>query len=372
MVISKTPYRISFFGGGTDYPVWYRENGGAVLATTIDKYCYITCRYLPPFFSHKHRIVYSKVENTKSISQIKHPSARATLKYMGIKDGVEIHHDGDLPARTGLGSSSSFTVGLLHSLYALKGLMPTSLRLANEAIHIERDVLKEHVGSQDQILAACGGFKKICFSGDDDFKLTPIIMNHNRLEELQNHIMLIFTGFSRFASEIAKSQIKNTHKKKPELASMCSMVDEALKILTENRDIKDFGRLLHESWKLKRSLTDKISTHEIDDIYNTAYKAGAIGGKLLGAGGGGFMIFFAEPDKQKMIMSSLKDLLYVPFKFENSGSEVIFHSVSYEPVGDIETQPVAFGEPIRTQEKAKTKIVEVKKSRGPFIKTGKV
>jgi D-glycero-alpha-D-manno-heptose-7-phosphate kinase len=372
MVISKTPYRISFFGGGTDYPVWYRENGGAVLATTIDKYCYITCRYLPPFFSHKHRIVYSKVENTKNISQIKHPSVRATLKYMGIKEGVEIHHDGDLPARTGLGSSSSFTVGLLHSLYALKGLMPTSLRLANEAIHIERDVLKEHVGSQDQILAACGGFKKICFRGNDDFKLTPIIMNHNRLEELQNHIMLIFTGFSRFASEIAKSQIKNTHKKKPELTSMCSMVEEALKILTENRDIKDFGRLLHESWKLKRSLTDKISTREIDDIYNTAYRAGAIGGKLLGAGGGGFIILFVEPDKQSRVKKSLKNILHVPFKFEDSGSEIIFHSVSYKPEGDIEIQTATPGRPIRTQEKTKTKIVEVEKSRGPFIKTGKV
>ena len=325
MIISKTPYRISFFGGGTDYPVWYRENGGAVLATTIDKYCYITGRFLPPFFEHKHRIVYSKVENVKSISQIKHPSVRATLKYMGIEEGVEIHYDGDLPARTGIGSSSSFTVGLLHSLYALKGLMPAKLRLANEAIHIERNILKEHVGSQDQILAAFGGFKKISFSGDDDFKLTPVITNHSRLQELQDHLMLVFTGFSRFASEIAKSQIKNTHKRKSELTSMCRMVDEALKIVIENGDIKDFGRLLHESWKLKRSLTDKISTPEIDDIYNTAYKSGAMGGKLLGAGGGGFMILFVEPDKQPRIKKSLKNVLHVPFKFENSGSEIIFH-----------------------------------------------
>jgi len=325
MIISKTPYRISFFGGGTDYPVWYRENGGAVLATTIDKYCYITGRFLPPFFAHKHRIVYSKVENVKSISQIKHPSVGAILKYMGIGEGVEIHHDGDLPARTGIGSSSSFTVGLLHSLYALKGLMPTKLRLANEAIHIERNILKEHVGSQDQILAASGGFKKISFSGDDDFKLTPVITNHSRLQKLQDHLMLIFTGFSRFASEIAKSQIKNTHKRKSELTSMYSMVDEALKIVIENGDIKDFGRLLHEAWKLKRSLTDKISTPEIDDIYNTACKSGAIGGKLLGAGGGGFMILFVEPDKQPRVKKSLKNILHVPFKFENSGSEIIFH-----------------------------------------------
>jgi len=374
MIISKTPYRISFFGGGTDYPVWYKENGGAVLATTINKYCYITCRYLPPFFKHKHRIVYSKVEAVKDISQIKHPSVRATLEYMGIGEGVEIHHDGDLPARTGLGSSSSFTVGLLHSLYALKGLMPTSLRLANEAIYIERDILKEHVGSQDQILAACGGFKKLCFSGDDNFKLTPVIMNRGRLEELQNHIMLIFTGFSRIASKIAKSQIKNTHKRRSELISMRSMVDEALKILTENRDLKDFGRLLHESWKLKRSLTDKISTPEIDDIYNTAYRAGALGGKLLGAGGGGFMILFAEPDKQKMIENSLKDFLRVPFKFENFGSEIILHSVSYEyePAGEIEIQPVTIGRPIGAQEKAKTNIVAVETSSDALIEAGKV
>jgi len=330
MIISKTPYRISFFGGGTDYPVWYRENGGAVLATTIDKYCYITCRYLPPFFRHKHRIVYSKVENVESISKIRHPSVRAMLTYMGINEGVEIHHDGDLPARTGLGSSSSFTVGLLHCLYALKGVMPTKLRLASEAIHIERDILKEHVGSQDQILAAAGGFKKISFKGDDNFKLTPVIMDQNRLQQLQGHITLIFTGFSRFASKIAKSQVKNAHNKKSELTAMHDMVDEALKILTENRDIKDFGRLLHESWKLKRSLTNKISTLEIDDIYNTARKAGAIGGKLLGAGGGGFMIFFTKPEDQPRVKRKLRGLLHVPFRFENSGSEIIFHR-AYSP-----------------------------------------
>jgi D-glycero-alpha-D-manno-heptose-7-phosphate kinase len=370
MIISRTPYRISFFGGGTDYPVWYRENSGAVLATTIDKYCYISCRYLPPFFKHKHRIVYSKVENVESVSQIEHPSVRATLQYMGIKNGIEIHHDGDLPARTGLGSSSSFTVGMLHSFYALNGLMPTKARIAREAIHIERDILKENVGSQDQVLAAFGGFKKVDFNSDDDFRLTPIIMAPGRLQELNDHIMLIFTGFSRFASNIAKSQIENTHKKKTELSRMYEMVDEAIEILTNSRDIKDFGRLLHESWLLKRSLTDKISTSLIDDIYDAARKAGAIGGKLLGAGGGGFVVLFAEPDKQKMIRNSLKDFLHVPFKFEKSGSEIIFHSDSYEPLSDIEIQPLPAAKLIGAKEKAKTKIVELKtKSENAILET---
>jgi D-glycero-alpha-D-manno-heptose-7-phosphate kinase len=354
MIISRTPYRISFFGGGTDYPVWYRENGGAVLATTIDKYCYVSCRYLPPFFEHKHRVVYSKVENVKDISQIEHPSVRATLEYMGIKDGMEIHHDGDLPARTGLGSSSSFTVGMLHSLYALKGLMPTKLRIAKEAIHVERNILGENVGSQDQVLAAFGGLNKIDFNADDNFRLTPIIMAHDRLQELNNHIMLIFTGFSRFASTIAKSQIENTHKKKSELTRMYNMVDEAIEILTDGRNIHDFGELLHESWKLKRSLTDKISTSQIDDIYETARKAGAIGGKLLGAGGGGFMVLFAEPDKQKKVKDSLRDFLHVPFKFGKSGSEIIFHSDSYEPFDTLEPEPVA------AWKKTKIKVAEVK------------
>ncbi|MGA2916344.1 MAG: kinase [Sedimentisphaerales bacterium] len=312
------------------------------------------------------------MENVKSISQIEHPSVRAALQYMGIRSGIEIHHDGDLPARTGLGSSSSFTVGMLHSFYALKGLMPTKLCLAKEAIHIERDILEENVGSQDQVLAAFGGFKKVAFSGDDDIKLTPIIMAPSRLRELNDHIMLIFTGFSRFASSIAKSQIENIHKKKFELADMYSMVDEAIEILVNGRDIKDFGKLLHESWKLKRSLTDQISTSQIDNIYEAARKAGAIGGKLLGAGGGGFMIFFAEPDKQRMIKNSLKDFLFVPFKFETSGSEVIFHSVSYEP-DDIEIQPITFGKSMGAQEKTETKIVDVKTKSGDTVQeTSKV
>jgi D-glycero-alpha-D-manno-heptose-7-phosphate kinase len=330
VIISRTPFRISFFGGGTDYPVYYRENGGAVLATTIDKYCYITCRYLPPFFDHTHRIVYSKIENVKSISEIIHPSARAILQFMKINAGVEIHHDGDLPARTGLGSSSSFTVGLLHAVYALKGIMPSKMQLAQEAIHIEQDIIKENVGSQDQVSAAFGGFNRIDFGRDGTIKINPVIISKEKFERLQECMMFYFTGISRIASEVAKKQIEIAPKKKKELKTMHQMVDEALSILNnEHGDLLDFGRLLHEAWKVKRGLTDKISTSEIDNIYDVAMRAGAIGGKLLGAGGGGFMLIFAEPDVQQRIRARLRGLLEVPFRFENQGSQIIF----YQPDG---------------------------------------
>ena len=326
MIINKTPFRISFFGGGTDYPVWYRENQGAVLSTTIDKYCYITIRYLPPFFPHKHRIVYSKIEMVNDINEILHPAVRATLQFLNIDKGIEIHHDGDLPAKTGLGSSSSFTVGLLKSLYALKGVIPSKLQLAKEAIHIERDILKESVGAQDQVAAAFGGFNKINFNGKDEIKVEPITIGKERIKQLENHLMLFFTGFSRTASDIAKSQIENTPNKKRELSLMYQMVDEAIKILNEKGDIKDFGKLLHEAWLLKKSLTDKISTPEIDNIYEKALQAGALGGKLLGAGGGGFMVLFVPPENQPGVREKLKNLLEVKFHFENEGSKIIYYN----------------------------------------------
>lgn len=327
MIITRTPFRISFFGGGTDYPVWYEKNGGAVLATSINKYCYVTCRYLPPFFEHKYRIVYSKNELTKTISEIQHPSVRATLGYMDIDKGVEIHHDGDLPARSGLGSSSSFTVGLLHALYAQKGKMVTKRQLALDAIHIEQEILKENVGAQDQTTAAFGGFNKIEFGGEQQILVNPITLNKNKYILLQNHLMLFFTGFSRFASEIAAEQISKTPDKKTELHRMHEMVDEAIDILNgSDSDILDFGRLLHESWTLKRSLTDKISTPEIDRIYNDARDAGAVGGKLLGAGGGGFILFFVEPEKQPIVKEKLKSLLHVPFNFDTMGSQIIYYA----------------------------------------------
>ncbi|HBR14335.1 MAG TPA: kinase [Candidatus Omnitrophica bacterium] len=326
MIISRTPFRISFFGGGTDYPVWYEANEGAVLSTTIDKYCYLTCRYLPPFFEYKHRIVYSKVELAKDNNTIVHPAVRACLDYMKIQKGIELHHDGDLPARTGLGSSSSFTVGLLHSLYALKGSMITKSQLAKESIHIERDILKEHVGSQDQIAAAFGGFNKISFKKDGGFFVEPIIISKERLLDLEKHIMLYFTGFSRIASEIALQQIKNTPHKTHELRQMYQMVDAALNILSGNHDLKDFGKLLEESWQLKRSLTTKISSVDIDQIYEAALQAGATGGKLLGAGGGGFIIFFVKPEFQEKVRQKFKNMLEVKFQFENSGSQIIFYN----------------------------------------------
>jgi D-glycero-alpha-D-manno-heptose-7-phosphate kinase len=331
MIISRTPYRISFFGGGTDYPVWYRENGGAILGTTIDKYCYISCRFLPPFFEHKYRIVYSKIESVKDISEIAHPAVRAALDYIKIEEGVEIHHDGDLPARTGIGSSSSFTVGILHCLYALKGIMPTKRRLATEAIHIERNVLKEYVGSQDQVLVAVGGFNKITFDSDDDFQVTPITIGKERLQFLQDHLMLYFTGFSRFASEVAKSQIENTPQKKPELFTMQQMVDEGISILNSDNSIMEFGKLLHEAWRLKRILSEKVSTSQIDEIYEAAREAGAVGGKLLGAGGGGFMVLFARPEDQPSIKQRLNKLLQVPFKFGAQGSKIVVYEPGINP-----------------------------------------
>jgi D-glycero-alpha-D-manno-heptose-7-phosphate kinase len=326
MVISRTPFRISFFGGGTDYPAWYREYGGAVLSTTIDKYCYITIRYLPPFFEHKHRIVYSIIENVKYINQIQHPAVKALLEFFKIDKGVEIHHDGDLPARSGLGSSSSFTVGLLHSLYALRGIIVSKSQLAKEAIHLERDILKENVGSQDQVAVAYGGFNKIVFNIDDMFRVQPITLKKEKLLQLQNHLMLFFTGLSRFASQIAEEQIKHTANRRKELNDMQQMVDRAIEILNQDRDILEFGHLLHESWKLKKSLSSKISDLNIDNIYDTALRAGAIGGKLLGAGGGGFMLLFASPDKQQKVREALKNLLEVKFSFENEGSQIIYYS----------------------------------------------
>jgi len=327
MIISKTPFRISFFGGGTDYPVWYRENQGAVLSTAIDKYCYITIRYLPPFFPHKHRIVYSKIEMVNDINEILHPAVRATLQFLNIDKGIEIHHDGDLPAKTGLGSSSSFTVGLLNSLYALKGVIPSKLQLAKEAIHIERDILKESVGAQDQVAAAFGGFNKISFAGNDEIKIEPITLTEARIKELESHLVLYFTGFSRYASEVAKTQIEKTPDRKRELTLMYQMVDTAVNILNdENKNILEFGKLLNETWQLKKSLTDKISTPEIDDIYQRALEVGAVGGKLLGAGGGGFLLLFIPPEKQKKVREEFKNLLEVKFHFEKGGSRIIYYN----------------------------------------------
>ncbi len=342
MIISRTPFRISFFGGGTDYPIWYEQYGGAVLATTIDKYCHISCRYLPPFFEHKSRIVYSKIEHVKSNDQIEHQAVRGVLQYMGIDSGVEIHHDGDLPARTGLGSSSAFTVGLLNTIAALKGNMLTKMDLMKKAIQVEQEILGEYVGSQDQVMAAHGGFCRIDFSTNHEIRVSPMMMNPERLSEFQNHLLLFFTGFSRTASEIAKEQIEKTNDRKSELKQMYQMVDEGVSILTGQSNLDQFGLLLHESWKLKRSLTPKISSGRIDEIYETARETGAVGGKLLGAGGGGFMLIFARPENHSKIKEKLSGLLRVPFEFETMGSQIVF----YQPSEQIDQAAAVFQEQI--------------------------
>ncbi len=325
MIISRTPYRISFFGGGTDYPLWYRRHGGAVLVTTINKYCYLTCRYLPPFFDYRHLIVWSQIERVSSVAEIQHPSVRETLRFLRITEGVEIHHDGDLPARTGLGSSSAFTVGLLHGLYALRGVMPSKARLAREAIVIEQDRLKECVGSQDQIAAAVGGMNRIDFKPDGEFRVSPLVIPRARLEVLQDHLMLLFTGISRTASEIVRTQLDAMPAKIRELAALQQMVDEGVDVLTGAGDLERFGALLHEAWQVKRSLTDRISTPVIDQMYEAARRAGALGGKLLGAGGGGFLLLFVRPQQQAKGARALKQLLQVPFRFEDGGSRIIFY-----------------------------------------------
>ncbi len=326
MIITRTPFRISFFGGGTDYPAWYRDNGGVVLATTINKYCYITCRYLPPFFEHKHRIVYSRIEYVQRIEEIKHPAVRAILGWSGCEEGLEIHHDGDLPARSGLGSSSSFTVGLIHALAALDGKYVSKEQLARNAIHVEQNVIKEHVGSQDQISAAFGGFNRIEFRRNDTFDVSPIILAKDRRLELESHLMLCFTGFSRIASAVARATIQKFKMREVELRRMGAMVNEAIEILqSPSQPIVEFGSLLHEGWVNKRSLSQKVSTPEIDAIYEAARSAGATGGKLLGAGGGGFLLLFVKPELQARVRERLKHLIHVPFAFEDGGSRVVLY-----------------------------------------------
>lgn len=325
MIISRTPYRISFFGGGTDYPSWYEQHGGAVLSTTIDKFCYITARYLPPFHSEKSRVVWSKIEAVKDNDDIEHNSVRACLQHFGIKNGIEIHHTGDLPARSGLGSSSAFTVGMINALYGLTDKLANKIMLAEDAIRIERDILRENVGIQDQIATAYGGFNYVEINSRGKFTIAPVVTTH--LQRLQDHCLLFFTGISRTASEIASEQIKAhvSGDKDYELRAMQQMVYPA-GVAINLGDMNEIGKLLHESWNLKRSLAKNISPPVVDEIYEAGCKAGAIGGKLLGAGGGGFMLFFAPPETHDAIRKELKTLLYVPFKFENEGSQIIYRS----------------------------------------------
>ncbi len=321
MIISKTPYRISFFGGGTDYPKWYLKNGGQVLSTTINKYCYITCRYLPPFFPHKHRIVYSKIENVKNLNQIDHPSVKAVLKEFNINKGLEIHYDGDLPAKSGLGSSSSFTVGLIHALSTLLGLDLSKKKLALKALEIEQDILKEQVGSQDQVAAAYGGFNCIKFNRDNSFNVKPLVISKNKKNNLENHIILCFTGISRFAPSVAGQKISNISTKTKKFEKIKYFTQEGIKILQNDKyTISDFGKLLTESWEVKKSLANIVSNQKIDQIFKEGIENNAIGGKLLGAGAGGFLMFVVPPEKKILFIKRMKKYICLPIKFDTLGS----------------------------------------------------
>ncbi len=330
MIISRTPFRISFFGGGTDYPAWYLKNCGKVLGTSIDKYCYITCRKLPPFFKHKHRIVYSKNEQVNEITEIQHPAVRAVFEYFKVNKGLEVHHDGDVPSKSGMGSSSAFTVGLLKSMYALNGKMISKSEVLNKSLYIEQEIIKENVGSQDQTFAAYGGLNLIDFLSNGEIVVNPIIMDQSHLTAFESKFMLFFTGISRYASEIAGNQIRNISKNGDYLYKMTDLVDEAFSVLTsKKKDFRAFGELLNETWKLKRKLSNDISNNEIDEMYETALSNGAVGGKLLGAGGGGFIVFYVEPENQQNVREALANYLHIPFKLDFTGSEIIVYKPYY-------------------------------------------
>ena len=331
MIITRTPFRISFFGGGTDYPEWISKHGGAVLGCGINKYCYISLRYLPPFFSHRYRVVYSITETCSKASQIRHPVVKAVCSKYFHNRGVEVHHDGDLPARSGMGSSSSFAVGLLHASHALLGQMTSRLSLAKEAIDLEQNTLKETVGSQDQVLASYGNLNYIRFAPSGEILVRPMTLQSDRVGELLSHCMLFFTGTVRTSSVIAKSYALNLATKKNYFLKLPEMVSEACALLTAKKfDVRTFGGLLHEAWEIKRDISRGISNPRIDQFYRAARKAGALGGKILGAGGGGFLLFFVPPERQKRVRLALKNLLEIPFEIDRLGSQVIF----YDPETD--------------------------------------
>lgn len=324
MIIARTPFRVSFFGGGTDYPAWYMEHGGSVLSCAIDKYCYVSARWLPPFFEHRHRIVWSKVELVEFSDKIEHPAVRAALQYLNLQKGLEIHHQADLPARTGLGSSSAFTVALLHALHALNGLAAGARALAMQAIHIERELMRETVGIQDQIACAYGGLNRLEIAPGGEWQSMPVVIGRNRRRDLENHLLLYYTGISRHASAIAEAQVAEMPKREGAMRDLAALVPEALSVLEEGGALQDFGRLLDESWRIKRSLSPLISNPDIDALYTRARAHGAIGGKLLGAGGGGFLLLLARPEDQGQLRRALSQVLEVPFGLDAGGSRIIY------------------------------------------------
>jgi len=320
---------MSFFGGGTDFSGFFNEHGGAVLSTTFDKYAYVTVRNLPPFFEYKTHLTYSKEEKVNSVDEIQHPAIRNAMKWLGMEK-IRMTYEADLPARSGLGTSSSFAVGMLEAFYALKGKYADKKKLSDDAIYLERTLCAEAGGIQDQIAAAFGGFNRIDFS-KDGYTVNPVVMSRERKKELNDNLMLFFTGFSRFSSDIQKGTEKSMKEKTKELLEIYSLVDEAQKILSDNNaDIDEFGKLLDYSWNLKRGISEGISTDSIDEQYKKAMDAGALGGKLLGAGGGGFLLFYVPKEKQKSVKNALKDQMQVPFSFENEGTRIIYYAADDE------------------------------------------
>jgi D-glycero-alpha-D-manno-heptose-7-phosphate kinase len=336
MIIARTPFRISFFGGGTDYPAWYREEGGAVFSTTINKYCYVMCRAYPAFFNIKHRIIWSRIENVQSVTEIENPAVRGAMQMLGFGDdvGLEIHYHGDLPARSGMGSSSAFAAGLIKCLHGLRGHLIGPHELALETIRLEQDVLKEAVGSQDQVAVAHGGLNHIRFHQSGDISVEPVPLAAERLRLLEDNLMLFYTGRSRFASVVAAKVIENIQVRKSTtvLRDMAALVPEALSIVASGADIDQFGHLLHTGWLLKRELSNNVSNTTIDDLYATARAHGALGGKLLGAGESGFMLFYVRPEDQPRVLEAFKDVLHVPFRFSFNGTSIIHSSPDENPV----------------------------------------
>lgn len=325
MIITKTPFRMSFFGGGTDMPAFFREHGGTVLSTTFDKYCYVTVRHLPPFFDYRTELSYAKTERVVRTEDIQHPAIREAMRMLDMYD-LRLTYEADLPARTGLGTSSSFAVGMLNAFYALKGKYADKKKLADEAIYLERTLCQEAGGWQDQIAASFGGLNRINFR-DDGYEVLPVVISPEKKRLLNENLMLCFTGFTRFSSEIQQSTEKSIKDKKTQLLDMLALVDEAQSILTSREgDLDEFGRLLDQSWRLKRQTGSRISTDSIDMLYERALEAGALGGKLLGAGGGGFLLFYVPKEKQPSVLKAMSELMYVPFSFENGGTQVIHYT----------------------------------------------
>lgn len=335
MIITKTPFRMSFFGGGTDMEDYFRENGGAVLSTTFDKYCYVNVRHLPRFFDYETELTYSKIEKVTNTDDINHPAIRNAMKMLDMHE-IRLTYEADLPARSGLGTSSSFAVGMLNAFYALKGKYADKKKLADEAIYLERELCQEAGGWQDQIAASYGGFNRINF-GPNGYEVLPVIISPERKQRLNDNLMMFFTGFTRFSSEVQKANnVSGTEDKRAKLKKMYELVDEAEAVLTDKeRDLDDFGRLLDTTWRLKKGTGSSISTNSIDGLYEKGIAAGALGGKLLGAGGGGFLVFYVQPEKQKAVREAMKDLMYIPFRFEDGGTRVIHYSPeTYEPKED--------------------------------------